>query len=78
LPEQPFPATLRFVVRDQIFYHFVLLLGVPGVIGYLLHRRWPVFETCSACGRVVGDREACHACGDALPPPPPTGTEVFA
>jgi hypothetical protein len=58
---------------------FVLLLGVPGLIGYLLHRRWPVFETCSACGRRgVGDRETCQACGAAFPAPPPIGTEVFA
>lgn len=57
---------------------FVLLLGVPGLIGYLLHRRWPVFETCSACGRrVVGDREGCHTCAAVFPPPPPTGTEII-
>ncbi len=58
---------------------FVLLLGVPGLIGYLLHRRWPVCETCSACGRrVAGDRDTCQACGAAFAAPPPIGTEVFA
>lgn len=58
---------------------FVLLLGVPGLIGYLLHRRWPVCETCSACGRrVAGDRDTCQACGAAFPAPPPVGTEIFA
>jgi hypothetical protein len=58
---------------------FVLLLGVPGLIGYLLHRRWPVCETCSACGRrVAGDRDTCPACGAVFPAPPPVGTEIFA
>jgi len=58
---------------------FVLLLGVPGLIGYLLHRRWPVRETCAACGRrAVVDREACQHCGAAFPQPQPQGSEVFA
>ena len=57
---------------------FVLLLGLPGLIGYLLHRRWPVCETCTACGRrVAGDRDTCQACGAVFPAPPPTGTEIF-
>ena len=29
---------------------FVLLFGLPGFIGYLLHRRWPVMERCQHCG----------------------------
>jgi hypothetical protein len=58
---------------------FVLLLGVPGLIGYLLHRRWPVRETCPACGRpAVVDRETCQHCGAPFPTPTLQGIEVFA
>ena len=57
---------------------FVFLLGVPGMIGYLFHRRWPVLESCPACGRrVPRDREACCWCGAEFPLPEQLGTEVF-
>jgi hypothetical protein len=57
---------------------FVLLLGVPGLIGYLLHRRWPVREACPACGRrAVVDRETCQHCGAPFPTPTLQGIEVF-
>jgi hypothetical protein len=62
-----------------IWFVFVLLLGPPGLVGYLLHRRWPVREACPGCGqRVPRDRERCSACGQEFPAPPPTGIEVFA
>jgi hypothetical protein len=58
---------------------FVLLGGVPGLVGYLFHRRWPVLEKCPACGQdVPRDRQACAQCGAAFPPPEPKGCEVFA
>jgi len=58
---------------------FVLLLGLPGLLAYLAHRRWPVCLPCPACGQSVPrDRDACRACGQAFPPPPPNGIEVFA
>lgn len=58
---------------------FVFLLGVPGLVGYLFHRRWPVLERCPACGHEVPrDRETCARCGAAFPPPEPKGCEVFA
>jgi hypothetical protein len=58
---------------------FVLFLGAPGFIGFLLHRRWPFREPCPHChARVPRDRDACAACGTPFPPPAPRGTEIFA
>jgi hypothetical protein len=63
----------------KAWFVFVLLLGPPGLIGYLLHRRWPVREACPGCGRIVPrDRDACFACSQPFPPPPVSGSEVFA
>jgi hypothetical protein len=62
-----------------VWFVFVLLAGVPGLVAYLFHRRWPVLERCPACGHVVPrDRETCARCGAAFPAPAPTGCEVFA
>jgi len=62
-----------------VWFVFVLLLGLPGLVGYLFHRRWPVLEKCPACGHdVPRDREDCANCRAAFPPPPPKGCEVFA
>ncbi|MGO8689817.1 MAG: hypothetical protein ACLQLG_09290 [Thermoguttaceae bacterium] len=64
---------------SAVWFVFVLLTGVPGLVAYLCHRRWPVLEKCSACGQVVPrDREACACCGAAFPAPEPKGCEVFA
>ena len=58
---------------------FVFLGGLPAMVGYLFHRRWPVLEACPACGkRVPRDREHCAACGKPFPLPEKTGAEVFA
>lgn len=58
---------------------FVLLLGVPAYAGFLLHRRWPVRETCPHChARAARDRAACMECGTLFPAPAPIGTEIFA
>lgn len=58
---------------------FVFLLGVPGLLGYLFHRRWPVRAECAECRQSVPrDREACCACGSEFPPPAEKGIEVFA
>ncbi len=62
-----------------VWFGFVLLAGVPGLVAYLCHRRWPVLEKCPACGHdVPRDREACARCGAAFPTAEPTGCEVFA
>jgi hypothetical protein len=58
---------------------FVLLLGLPGWIGYRLHRGWPHRAACANCGAVVPrDRAACLACDADFPPPVHKGIEVFA
>jgi hypothetical protein len=60
------------------WFGFILLLGVPGLVGYLLHRAWPVRRPCPAChARVPRDRTACAACGQAFPRPAEMGVEVF-
>ncbi|HLA83428.1 MAG TPA: hypothetical protein VJL29_01425 [Thermoguttaceae bacterium] len=57
----------------------VFLFGVPGLIGYLFHRRWPAVEACPSCAAPAPrDREACCACGRDFPHPARKGTEVFA
>lgn len=58
---------------------FVFLCGVPGFLGYLLHRRWPVLHACPACGAIVPrDRDDCARCQAEFPAPAPNGTEVIA
>ncbi|QEH32573.1 hypothetical protein OJF2_10500 [Aquisphaera giovannonii] len=57
----------------------VLLLGVPGLVGFLLHRRWPSRVSCPACGeRTACDHDSCTRCGAAFPAPALNGTEIFA
>ncbi|HTU19189.1 MAG TPA: hypothetical protein VMG10_14105 [Gemmataceae bacterium] len=58
---------------------FVLLLGLPGWIGYRFGRSWPVLEACPECGAAVPcDRESCVRCANDFPRPVLKGTEVFA
>lgn len=58
---------------------FVLLLGLPGWIGYRFGRRWPVLEKCPTCGDAVPrDRGECVRCAVEFPMPALKGTEVFA
>ena len=72
-------SPLLSVGRLGMVAHSFLLTGLPGLVGYLFHRRWPVLEACPACGRTVPrDRDACAACGTEFPPPPLKGIEVFA
>ncbi len=58
---------------------FVLVLGLPGWIGFRFARPWPVRRPCPACGVVVPrDRDECAACLAGFPPPALNGTEIFA
>ena len=58
---------------------FVFLFGVPGLAGYLLHRRWPVREVCDKCRfEAPRDDDSCHTCGTLFPEPASKGIEVFA
>jgi hypothetical protein len=58
---------------------FVLLLGLPGWIGYRFARRWPALEKCPECGVVVPrDRLGCARCEAKFARPALKGIEVFA
>jgi hypothetical protein len=58
---------------------FVLLLGVPGYVGYLLHRNWPTKEVCQHCGKTSPrDRDTCLHCHTAFPVPAMKGIEILA
>ena len=58
---------------------FVLVLGLPGWIGYRFGRSWPVLESCPECGTAVPrDREGCLRCTNDFPRPALKETEVFA
>jgi hypothetical protein len=58
---------------------FVLVLGLPGWIGYRLGRVWPKLEACPECGVAVPlDREGCALCDAAFTRPALRGMEVFA
>ena len=57
---------------------FVLITGVPGLFGYLLHRRWPVLERCSHCGKLNPvDRPSCRNCDAPISLPPRKDIEIF-
>jgi len=58
---------------------FVLLLGLPGWIGYRFGRSWPVLESCPACqAPAPQDRIVCIRCTTEFPTAARRGTEVFA
>jgi hypothetical protein len=68
------PPRERFV-----WWFFVALTGLPGFVGYLLHRRWPLREKCPHCHAVTPlETGACAWCEQRFRGPLPKGTEVFA
>jgi hypothetical protein len=57
---------------------FVLAGGLPGWIGYLYYRSWPVLKSCPACEAMVPqDRTSCMNCDADFPLPALKGTEIF-
>jgi hypothetical protein len=66
--------------REQVAWVvFIVLFGVPGYVGYLVHRRWPNRQQCPSCQvQSPRDRPACAECGTAFPEPVLKGTEIFA
>ena len=57
----------------------VFLFGIPGLLGYLFCRRWPVLAACPAChAPAPRDRQCCSACDTPFPEPELKGIEVFA
>jgi hypothetical protein len=70
----------RVTGRDAAFWAiFVFLFGLPGLLGYWTHRRWPVSERCSACAPwVPRDGVDCPRCAAPFPEPAARGIEIFA
>ncbi len=66
--------------RDRVAWVvFVLLLGLPAYVGFVLYRRWPVRLPCPNCHtQAPRDRAACAECGTRFPDPSLKGTEIFA
>jgi hypothetical protein len=64
---------------NSVWVTFVLLLGLPGFLAYLIEHRRAKLERCAECGKVVPrDREACAACNRDFAAPSRAGTEIFA
>jgi hypothetical protein len=64
--------------RTAAWVAFVFLFGLPGLVGYWLHRGWPTRLACPACKTSVPrDRGECAHCGAAFPPSAPKGIEIF-
>ncbi len=58
---------------------FVCLLGIPGYVGFWLHRRWPVRLACPACTTPSPrDRPDCAHCGAQFPAPALRGIEIYS
>ncbi len=58
---------------------FVLLLGLPASVGFLLYRRWPIRLPCPNChAQAPRDRAACAECRTRFPDPSLKGIEIFA
>jgi hypothetical protein len=58
---------------------FVLLLGLPAFVGFLLGRRWVVRQPCTLCHALAPrDRDECAHCGTRFPDPSLLGIEIFA
>jgi hypothetical protein len=57
----------------------VLFFGLPGWVGYMAHRHWPVLESCPSCEESYPvDSEGCPACGSRPATPAIQGSEIFA
>lgn len=71
---------VRYAQRGAMAWAlFVLLTGPAGLIGYWLHRNWPVLDVCRDCGATVPrDREFCATCRTEFLAPTPRGIEIFA
>ncbi len=62
----------------SVWVGFVFLFGLPGLVGYLFHRQWPVRLPCPTCNALVPrDRESCCECGEEFPEPARQGIEVL-
>jgi hypothetical protein len=61
-----------------VWFAFIFLTGIPGYVGYRLHRRWPLLQDCPRCrSRVPWDRHVCAACGRPFPSAAVKGIEIL-
>jgi len=61
------------------WFIYVLLFGLPGLVGYLSHRKWPARLPCASCGKKMPvTAKVCPKCLTRMPPPEHTRTEIFA
>jgi len=68
----PFPERVAWTA-------FVASCGLPGFVGYRLHRRWPIQDECPLCHAMTPlEAGACASCERRFPGPAPKGIEVFA
>ncbi len=57
---------------------FVYLLGLPALMGYLAHRKWPKLEECPSCKtNTPVDHDTCIVCGNEWPLPARKGVELI-
>jgi hypothetical protein len=55
-----------------------LLFGIPGYVGFRLHRRWPPLVACPHCAGIHRQDEDCATCGTPSAAPVRKGIEIFA
>jgi hypothetical protein len=64
--------------QKKMWVIFVYLFGLPGLLGYLAHRKWPHLDKCSSCATTTPvDHSVCRNCGSEWLPPVKKGTEVY-
>jgi len=70
----------HFPVASQLKWAvFHLLMGLPGLLGFLCVQEWAAREACPSCEKLrLVDRDKCEYCGAGFAPPPKNGTEIFA
>jgi hypothetical protein len=67
------------IISQVVWSIYVLLFGLPGLIGYLTHRKWPVRLPCVHCGtKLPVTSTVCSKCSTPVPPPEHTPREIFA
>ncbi len=67
------------VISQLTWFIYVLLFGLPGLVGYLTHRKWPARVPCAHCGtKLPVTTMVCPKCSNPVPPPEHTPKEIFA
>ncbi len=67
------------MISQVVWFIYVLLCGLPGLVGYLTHRKWPARLPCVHCGnKLPVTTTVCPKCSTPVPPPEHTEREIFA